>query len=50
MAILPAHIGYSTLHPQKAMVLKELGLAVDDAKKVVRRAAVEARGKWYLYG
>jgi DNA repair/transcription protein MET18/MMS19 len=37
------------LHSQKAVVLKELGKAVDDPRKDVRRAAVECRSKWFLY-
>lgn len=46
LAVLPAHIGYSILHPQKAFVIKELGHAVDDPRRAVRRAAVDCRSKW----
>ncbi|GAA6003750.1 hypothetical protein JCM10207_003581 [Rhodosporidiobolus poonsookiae] len=49
LATLPAHIPYTTLHSQKATILKELGRAIDDPRRDVRRAAVECRGKWYLY-
>ncbi|GAA5866345.1 hypothetical protein JCM8547_000746 [Rhodosporidiobolus lusitaniae] len=50
LGTLPAHIPYLTLHPQKATVLKELGKAIDDPRRDVRRAAVDCRGAWYLYG
>ncbi|GAA5964949.1 hypothetical protein JCM21900_001908 [Sporobolomyces salmonicolor] len=49
LAVLPAHIPYLSLHPQKATVLKELGRAVDDPRRDVRRAAVDCRSKWFLY-
>lgn len=49
LATLPGHIPYTTLHPQKAMILKELGKAVDDPRRDVRRAAVDCRSKWYMY-
>lgn len=49
LAVLPKHIPYTTLHPQKAMILKELGRAVDDPRRDVRRAAVDCRSKWYMY-
>ncbi|GEM08663.1 DNA repair/transcription protein [Rhodotorula toruloides] len=49
LASLPTHIPYLALHSQKAVVLKELGKAVDDPRKDVRRAAVECRSKWFLY-
>ncbi|GAA6032143.1 hypothetical protein JCM8097_007094 [Rhodosporidiobolus ruineniae] len=49
LATLPAHIPYVTLHSLKPVVLKELGKAIDDPRREVRRAAVECRGKWYLF-
>ncbi|GAA6016857.1 hypothetical protein JCM11491_001829 [Sporobolomyces phaffii] len=49
LALLPAQIPYLVLHPHKATVLKQLGVAVDDPKKDVRRAAVECRSAWYNY-
>ncbi|GJN90351.1 hypothetical protein Rhopal_003362-T1 [Rhodotorula paludigena] len=49
LATLPAHIPYLTLHSQKATVLRELGRAVDDARRDVRRAAVDCRSRWFLY-
>ncbi|GAA5907475.1 Met18p [Sporobolomyces salmoneus] len=49
LALLPNHIPYLTLHPQKTMVLKELGKAIDDPRKEVRRVAVECRSAWFGY-
>ncbi|ORY74067.1 ARM repeat-containing protein [Leucosporidium creatinivorum] len=50
LGVLPAHIPYSVLHPQKASILRDLGKAVDDPRRDVRRAAVDTRSKWFLYG
>ncbi|GAA5979071.1 hypothetical protein JCM5350_007056 [Sporobolomyces pararoseus] len=49
LTLLPDHIPYLTLHPQKPMILKELGKAIDDPKKEVRKSAVECRSKWFSY-
>ncbi|GAA5888696.1 hypothetical protein JCM6882_009055 [Rhodosporidiobolus microsporus] len=49
LGTLPAHIPYMTLHSQKATILKELGKAIDDPRRDVRRAAVDCRGRWFLY-
>ncbi|BGP17780.1 hypothetical protein JCM10213v2_005822 [Rhodosporidiobolus nylandii] len=49
LGTLPAHIPYLTLHSQKATIVKELGKAVDDPRRDVRKAAVDCRGRWYLY-
>ncbi|GAA5832383.1 hypothetical protein JCM11251_006429 [Rhodosporidiobolus azoricus] len=49
LGTLPAHIPYLTLHSQKATILKELGKAIDDPRRDVRKAAVDCRGKWFLY-
>ncbi|KAK4702028.1 DNA repair/transcription protein MET18/MMS19, partial [Phenoliferia sp. Uapishka_3] len=46
LAILPEHIDYATLHPQKATILRQLGKAIDDPRRDVRRAAVECRSRW----
>ncbi|KAI9458702.1 ARM repeat-containing protein [Russula earlei] len=43
LAILPKVVRYDVLHPQKAMVLRELAKALDDPKRVVRKEAVNAR-------
>lgn len=50
LGVLPDHIPYSTLHPQKSSVLKDLGKAVDDPRREVRKAAVHTRGAWFLFG
>jgi len=49
LSVLPAHVPYLSLHAQKATVLKELGRAIDDPRRDVRRAAVECRSRWFLY-
>ncbi|GAA5841768.1 hypothetical protein JCM9279_003101 [Rhodotorula babjevae] len=49
LSVLPAHVPYLSLHGQKATVLKELGRAIDDPRRDVRRAAVDARSRWFLY-
>ncbi|GAA5981336.1 hypothetical protein JCM11641_005289 [Rhodosporidiobolus odoratus] len=49
LGTLPSHVPYLTLHSQKATILKELGKAVDDPRRDVRRSAVDCRGKWFLY-
>lgn len=43
LAVLPSIVRYNVLHPERASVLRELALVLDDPKRVVRRAAVEAR-------
>ncbi|KAI0686671.1 ARM repeat-containing protein [Cytidiella melzeri] len=43
LAVLPSIVRYDILHPQKALVLRELAKALDDPKRVVRTEAVEAR-------
>ncbi|KAJ3521011.1 hypothetical protein NMY22_g12497 [Coprinellus aureogranulatus] len=47
LAILPSIVRYDVLHPYKAQVIKELGKALDDPKKAVRKEAVEARTNWW---
>ncbi|BGP41533.1 hypothetical protein JCM10450v2_005582 [Rhodotorula kratochvilovae] len=49
LGVLPTHIPYLALHGQKATVIKELGRAVDDPRRDVRRAAVGCRSRWFLY-
>jgi hypothetical protein len=46
LAVLPKIVRYDVLHPQKAMVLRELAKALDDPKRVVRKEAVDARSVW----
>ncbi|GHJ87563.1 hypothetical protein NliqN6_3965 [Naganishia liquefaciens] len=50
LGIFPDVIRYDALHPVKNKVIRELGTAVDDAKRIVRREAVDTRSKWYKYG
>ncbi|CDO69761.1 hypothetical protein BN946_scf184766.g6 [Trametes cinnabarina] len=49
LGTLPDVIRYDVLHPQKATVIRELGKALDDPKKAVRKEAVEARTKWFKF-
>ncbi|EJU03657.1 ARM repeat-containing protein [Dacryopinax primogenitus] len=49
LAAIPAAIRYDVLHPLKPTVISQLGKAVDDHKRSVRKEAVEARAKWYRY-
>lgn len=49
LAILPSLVRYDILHPQKAIVVRELAKVLDDPKKIVRREAVEARTNWYAH-
>jgi DNA repair/transcription protein MET18/MMS19 len=44
----PGKIEYSYLSPLKKVVIKNLGIALDDHKLVVRREAANSRGKWFL--
>ena len=43
LTVLPKIVRYDGLHPQKAMVLRELAKALDDPKRAVRKEAVNAR-------
>lgn len=43
---IPSIVRYDILHPSKASVIKELGKAADDPKRVVRKEAVDARVAW----
>lgn len=47
LAVLPDKIPYPILHPNRANILKDLGQAIDDPRKEVRKAAVSCRSKWY---
>ncbi|TKA55992.1 hypothetical protein B0A53_01695 [Rhodotorula sp. CCFEE 5036] len=49
LSSLPAHIPYLVLHSQKPTILRDLGRALDDPRREVRRAAVECRSQWFLY-
>ncbi|KAJ7923545.1 ARM repeat-containing protein [Mycena leptocephala] len=49
LGALPGVVTYAVLHPCKAEVLRELGDALDDPKRGVRREAVDAREVWFKY-
>ncbi|KZP01584.1 ARM repeat-containing protein [Calocera viscosa TUFC12733] len=49
LGAVPAAVRYDVLHPLKPTVISQLGKAVDDRKRSVRKEAVEARAKWYQY-
>ncbi|KAI0091461.1 ARM repeat-containing protein [Irpex rosettiformis] len=49
LATLPSIVRYDVLHPQRALVLRELAGALDDPKRAVRKEAVEARTVWFKY-
>jgi len=38
------------INPYKQTVLDKLGVIIDDRKRLVRKAAVNARTRWYLVG
>ncbi|EJD43759.1 ARM repeat-containing protein [Auricularia subglabra TFB-10046 SS5] len=49
LGTLPGIVRYEVLHPLKARVIRELGKLLDDSKRSIRKDAVDAREKWYLY-
>lgn len=49
LTVLPDVVRYDILHPVKVVVLKELGRALDDKRRDVRKEAVDCRARWYLY-
>ncbi|KAL7416158.1 Dos2-interacting transcription regulator of RNA-Pol-II-domain-containing protein [Mrakia frigida] len=49
LAVFPDVVRYDVLHPIKAQVIKELGKALDDKKRNVRKEAVDCRARWFLY-
>ncbi|KZT67370.1 ARM repeat-containing protein [Daedalea quercina L-15889] len=49
LAVLPDVVRYDVLHPQKAVVIREIGKVLDDPKKTVRKEAVEARTNWFKF-
>ena len=46
LAALPSVVRYDVLHPYKPTVLRELGKALDDPRRVVRKEAADARSTW----
>jgi len=49
LGVLPNAVRYDVLHPLKANVLHQLGNALDDPKREVRRMAVDSRAVWFAY-
>lgn len=49
LAALPDVIRYDVLHPVKATVLRQLGQALDDKRRSVRKEAVDCRARWFLF-
>ncbi|XP_012522997.2 MMS19 nucleotide excision repair protein homolog [Monomorium pharaonis] len=49
---LAHYANYPTIliNPYKQTVLDKLGIIIDDRKRLVRKAAVDARTRWYLVG
>ena len=41
---------YSSIHPYKTTVLRELQTSLDDHKRVVRKEGVECRTRWFIAG
>lgn len=48
LAVFPEKLSYLTIQQQKLPVIKGLGQALDDKKKIIRKEAVDTRAKWYL--
>ncbi|KAG8999782.1 hypothetical protein FRB90_011960 [Tulasnella sp. 427] len=48
LAILPQSVSYERLHPYKSNVLRQLGKALDDRNRGVRKVAVDAREAWFI--
>ena len=50
LALVPDAIRVDSLRSHKSGVLRDLGKALDDPIRTVRREAVECRARWYRYG
>lgn len=48
LAIFPDVIRFEALQKEKSRVIRELGNALDDPVRAVRKEAVECRAKWYV--
>lgn len=46
LSAFPDVVRHETLYAQKSAVLRDLGKALDDPLRAVRREAVECRAKW----
>lgn len=49
LSMFPDVVRHNTLHSQKNAVLRDLGKALDDPLRSVRREAVECRAKWWVH-
>jgi len=49
LGAIPSTVRYDIMHPLKPGVIAQLGKAVDDPKRSVRKEAVESRANWYQY-
>ncbi|KAG8974923.1 hypothetical protein FRC05_006600 [Tulasnella sp. 425] len=47
LGILPQAVSYERLHPYNSNVLRQLGRALDDHNRSVRKMAVDAREVWF---
>ncbi|KAI8099495.1 uncharacterized protein BX664DRAFT_22415 [Halteromyces radiatus] len=43
----PSSLSRDVVLPHTSYVIKQLGKTLDDKKRIVRREAVDCRGKWY---
>ncbi|WVR08275.1 hypothetical protein IAU60_005322 [Kwoniella sp. DSM 27419] len=50
LSTFPDVVRFEALHNHKATTIKQLGKALDDPLRAVRKEAVECRAKWYKYG
>lgn len=48
LAVFPEAVRYEVLQGTKSQVIRDLGKALDDPVRSVRREAVECRAKWYV--
>ena len=46
LAVFPDTIRFESLQSEKSRVLRDLGKALDDPLRSVRKEAVECRAKW----
>lgn len=46
LGVLPNSVPYDALHPHRNTVTRQLGKALDDPKREVRRMAVDTRAVW----
>ncbi|CAG8771911.1 7017_t:CDS:2, partial [Acaulospora morrowiae] len=49
LGAFPDTIPFDVLYPFKSKVLKGVGNALDDKKRLVRKEAVDCRSRWFLF-